>query len=180
MLGAIFHRIVARFERSFGYDGGYLHEMVDASARSAFKFMLFQPLANHRENVPREAWFAAKLAGAMSEDCGPCSQLVVDMALEAGVSAATLIALARDQMTQAGADAALGFRYGRAVAVNQADAASLAREVRERFGDRGLVSLAFAVASARVFPTLKRGMGHGAACRKLVIEEEVVPVGHIG
>ena len=41
--------------------------------------------ANHREVVPVEASFAAKIVGAMAEDCGPCTQLVVDMALEAGM-----------------------------------------------------------------------------------------------
>ena len=40
----------------------------------------------HREVVPVEASFAAKITGALAEDCGPCTQLVVDMALEAGMA----------------------------------------------------------------------------------------------
>ena len=42
--------------------------------------------ATHREVIPVEASFSAKLTGAMAEDCGPCTQLCVDMALEAGMS----------------------------------------------------------------------------------------------
>ena len=42
--------------------------------------------AAHREAVPIDASFAAKIVGALAEDCGPCTQLVVDMALEAGMA----------------------------------------------------------------------------------------------
>lgn len=176
MLRSSYHRSLAKIEREFGYDATYLHELVDSSGSAAFKFMLFQPLATHREGVPKDAWFAAKLAGALSEDCGPCSQLVVDMALKARVSGATLAALARGDLASAGADAALGFRYGQAVATNAPDAVTLAEDVRERFGDRGLVSLALVVTTARVFPTLKRGLGHGATCQELIIGQVTVPV----
>src|SRR5581483_11778077 len=99
-------------------------------------------MAQHRAGAPREAWYAAKLAGAMSEDCGPCSQLVVDMALKAAVDPAIVAALVRGDLARAGADAALGFRYGRAVATNAPEAQQLAIDARARYGERGLVALA--------------------------------------
>jgi hypothetical protein len=36
-----------------------------------------------------------------------------------------------------------------------------------RFGQDGLISLSFAMAGARIFPTLKRALGHARACERL-------------
>jgi hypothetical protein len=176
MLKSYFHKKIAAMEREFGYDATYTHEMLDASLPAFLKFALFQGLAQHRDQAPREAWYAAKLAAAMNEDCGPCSQLCVDMALKGGVEPKIVAALARGDMSEAGPDAALGYLYGQAVAANSPDAVKLAGEAEEKYGKRGLVSLALAVAGARVYPTLKRGLGHGAACQKLVVADHVIAV----
>jgi len=176
MLKSYFHRKIAAMERRFGYDATYTHEMLDASLPAFLKFALFQSMAQHRDSAPREAWYAAKLAAAMSEDCGPCSQLCVDMALQGGVDAEIVAALVRGDLARAGADAALGFRYGRAVAANAPEALERAAEVEARYGKRGLVSLALVVAGARVYPAIKRGLGHGASCQKLVVGDEPIAV----
>jgi hypothetical protein len=176
MLKSYLHRKVAAMERAFGYDATYVHEMLDASTPAFIKFALFQKMASHCDNVPREAWYAAKLAAVISEDCGPCAQLGIDMALQAGVDPKILAALARGDLERAGADAALGYRYGLAVATNAPEAVALSVDAEAKYGKRGLVSLALAVAGARVYPALKRGLGHGAACRKLVIANDTIAV----
>jgi hypothetical protein len=176
MFKSYLHGKIKAMERAFGYDAAYAHEMLDASTPAFMKFGLFQAMANHCDNVSKEAWYAAKLAGAISEDCGPCSQLVVDMALKAGVDAKILAALARGDFHDAGTDATLGYLYGQAVAINSPDAVKLSVDAEAKYGKRGLVSLALAVASARVYPTLKRGLGHGAACQKLVVADHVIAV----
>ena len=176
MFKSYLHRKIAAMEREFGYDATYTHEMLDASLPAFIKFALFQGMANHRDQVPREAWYAAKLAAAMSEDCGPCSQLCVDMALKAGVDAKIVAALVHGDFARAGVDAALGFRFGQAVATNAPEAQALSSEVKTRYGERGLVSLALVVAGSRVYPTLKRGLGHGATCQKLVVADEPIAV----
>ncbi len=176
MLKSFLHRRIGALERAFDYDASYLHEIVDASTGAALKFGLFQAMATHRQGVPKEAWFAAGLAAAMAEDCGPCAQLGLDIALKSGVAPKILSALVRGDLDAAGADAALGFRYGRAVATNAPDALDLAAEAKTRYGARGAVSLAYAVAGVRVYPTLKRGLGHGAACQRLVVADETIEV----
>ena len=174
MLKRMLHRSIAKFEREFGYDATYLHEVTDISPAASIKFMLFQLMSNHRDGAPREAYCAAKIAAALSEDCGPCTQLVVDFALRARMDPKRITALLRGDLEQAGADAELGFRYGIAAAQNTLDAPALAAEVETRYGKRALVSMAFAVASSRVYPALKRGMGHGAACTKITVSRETV------
>ena len=98
MLKSHFHRKVAKLGQAFDYDVSYLHEMLDASTPAFVKFTLFQLMSSHREDVPATTWFAAKLAATMSEDCGPCSQLMIDMAIRAGVAPATMAALARGDL----------------------------------------------------------------------------------
>jgi hypothetical protein len=52
------------------------------------------------------------------------------------------------------------------------EADDLREEVLRRFGKRGLVSLAFAMTAARLYPTVKYAMGHGHACMRLTIGGE--------
>jgi hypothetical protein len=160
----------------FGYDASYMHDVADISTGAAFKLALLQGMAQHRDGASKEAWYAAKLAGVLAEDCGPCSQLCVDLAVKDGVAPSKLAALVRGDVEQAGAGAALGYRYGIAVATNTQNIHTLVEEVRVCFGERGLVSLAFAVTSARMFPTLKRALGHGAACAKIVVCDQSIAV----
>ena len=178
MLRSILHKQIAKLEAAYGYDGTYMHEVLDISLGAFVKFTLFQTMSSHIEGVPKNAWFAAKLAAAMSEDCGPCTQLVVNMALKSGVPSASIVAVIRGDIEQADAETAFGFRYGRAVATNHPDAVTYAGQAETRYGKRGVVSLAFAVAAARVYPALKRGLGHGAACAKIVVANDVIAVKH--
>jgi hypothetical protein len=52
----------------------------------------------------------------------------------------------------------------------------LREEVVRQFGKRGLISLAFALLAARMFPTLKYALGHGRACTRVTIGGETMPV----
>lgn len=176
MLRTLLHRQIRNLERAYGYDATYLHEVTDVSIPAIFKFMLFRAMAQHRERLPRDLGCAARIAAVLSEDCGPCTQLVVDMALEAGMAPRRIAALLRGDLEQAGEEAELGFRYGIAVATNTAEAADLADRVERRYGKRALVSMAYSVASARVYPALKRGLGHGAACTRIRVADDSIAI----
>ena len=176
MLKSVLRWPVRKLERDFGYDASYVHEMIDVSSGAALKFALFQLMSNHRQDVPLVAWYGAKIGAVMSEDCGPCTQLVVDAALKEGVPRTAIAPLLRGHPEDAGADAGFGFCYGRAVATNAPEAAQLAADAEARYGRRALVSLSFAVAATRVYPALKRGLGHGAACSRIVVSGEWIAV----
>lgn len=177
MIRRLIHLMLrATLELRYDYDATYLHEVIDASLPAYFKFGLFMVMAGHDGGAPRDALFAARLAATMSEDCGPCSQLNINMALKAGVSVDTLTALVVGDLAAAGDDAALGFAYGRAVATNAPEAAALANEVVEAWGEPARIGLAYAVATARVYPALKRGLGHGAVCARLQIGDRDIRV----
>jgi hypothetical protein len=67
------------------------------------------------------------------------------------------------------ADVALAWRFTRATLAHD-PAADVYREVIvERWGRPGLISLAFAITAARLYPTVKYALGHGKACMRVVV-----------
>ena len=169
-LRGILHNRINAFEREFNYDASYLHQMAEASPRAAIRFNGIQGMAKHREDVPVDAWYAASLVAARQEDCGPCIQLVTDMALSEGVDATQLAAVVSDSPARMNDDVALAYRFARASLAHDAEAMPLRDIVVERWGQPGMVSLAMTIASSRVFPTLKYAMGHGHTCTRVMID----------
>jgi hypothetical protein len=167
---------IGAFERAHDYDMGYARQILDASPAALFKFNRIMGFVEHHQDVPLQAWYAARLAGTLAEDCGPCTQLVAGMAERAGVEPTTLRAILRRDASAMPADAALGFRYAQAALAHDAAADELREEVLQRWGERALVSLAFGLTAARIFPTLKYALGHGHACLRVRVGGVEVPV----
>ncbi len=169
MLGWLVRRQMAKFERDFDYDLSYARDIYDASPRAFFRFSRISGVAAHREEVPREAWFAAKIAATLAEDCGPCTQLVVTMAEHEGVRPDALRAILAGDEAAMPPDAALGFRFARSVLEHDiAEGDRLRSKVVSRWG-KGLVSLALTIAASRVFPSVKYALGHGHACARVSV-----------
>src|SRR5579862_7742814 len=88
-------RLLRRYSKHYSYDTSYLEMLLKESPAAFFKFAPLMKASRHREVIPIEASFAAGITGAKGEDCGPCAQLVVDMALEAGVPRDQIEAIVR-------------------------------------------------------------------------------------
>jgi len=169
-------RKIARFEREWSYDARYMHEMVDADPAAAATFAKLMGLGGYRKDVPLAVHFAAGIAGTMAEDCGPCTQLTIDMAERAGVAPAILRAIVTRDFDAMPQEVALGVRFADATARHAPEADTLRDDILRRWGKRGLISLTFALLAARVFPTTKYALGHGHACTRLTIGGDVRPV----
>jgi hypothetical protein len=176
MLRWFFCRRVDAFGRAWGYDVGYMREILDASLTAARRLAAATRFAHHREDVPAAASVAASLVALMAEDCGPCVQLVVRMAEAEAIDPAIIRAIIARDPARMGADAALGFRFAEASLRRDPEADTLREEVVRRWGQRALVSLAFAIAGARIFPTVKYALGHGQACTRVRVGDAELPV----
>lgn len=135
-----------------------------------------QGLSKYRKDVPLAAWCAAGLVAVMAEDCGPCTQLGIDMAEREGVDPAILRAVVARDYTAMPYEVALAVRFAEATLRHAPQADDLREEVVRQFAKRGLISLAFAIVAARTYPTLKYALGHGRACMRLTIGGEARPV----
>lgn len=176
MLKWLIRRRIAAFERAYGYDFSYAYGILDVSPRALLVFNRIMPMSRYRHDVPIEAWFAAKIATALSEDCGPCTQLTVTMAERAGVKPDVLRALLNRDARGMTLDAALGFCFAVASLAHDGAADGYREEIVRRWGKHALISLAFVIASARVFPTLKYALGHGKTCQRVVVGGAATPV----
>jgi hypothetical protein len=176
MIKWFLRRWITTFERMWNYDATYMHDVLDADPKALLAFSKVAGVSRYRKDVPRAAYFAAAIVGTMAEDCGPCTQLTIDMAERAGVAPSVLRAVVAWDFAALPADAALGARFGDATLRRAADADDLRDEVVRRWGKRALVSLAFAVTGARIFPTLKYALGHGRACTRVTVGGESRPV----
>ena len=162
-------RAIGKFEREWNYDASYMRDMIDASPRAAWLFSRVTALGRFRRDLPIDAWIAAGITAVRYEDCGPCTQLAVTMAERAGVSPAVLRTVLADNADAMPADVALVWKFTRATLAHDAAADHYREAIVKRWGRRALVSLAFGITAARVYPTVKYALGHGKACMRVVV-----------
>jgi len=176
MLKAYFNRYLDNFERRWGYDASYMREVLDVSPASFLKFM-FGSQAADKKAAPGEALAAAGLVGTMAEDCGPCTQIGVDLADAGGVKPEVLRAILAGDEAAMGETAALAYRFARASLARDMEACDPLRdEIVRRWGRKGLMAISLTLTQSREYPTLKYALGHGKACSKVVVAGVAQPV----
>jgi hypothetical protein len=168
--------MVEAFERKWNYDASYLKDIIDISPRAAWMFARATGLGNYRHDVPTAALFAAGITAVRTEDCGPCTQLATAMAERQGVSAAVLRAILTDDATAMPEDVALAWQFTRATLAHDAAADAYRREIVKRWGPKAVVTLAFAITTARMYPTVKYALGHGQLCSRIVVDGTPVTI----
>ena len=166
----LMHKGIAAFERQWKYDASYVHEIIDADPRAAWMFQRSVGLGKYRKDVPADALFTAGITAVRNEDCGPCTQLGVSMAEKSGVDPKVLRAVLTENPQMMPPDVALAWRFTRATLDHDPAADKYRDEIIKRWGPRAVVSLAFAIVTARMYPTVKYAMGHGKACTRIVVD----------
>ena len=176
MLRYLLDRLAIRpFERAFDYDAGYMRDLLAASPAAFLKFSLLSGLTPRRA-APAAALAAAGLAATLREDCGPCTQIGVDIAQRTGVPAATLRAILAGDGAAMGETAALAWRFANASLDRDMETADpLREEIVRRWGDKALVAISLSILTGRMYPTLKYALGHGKACSRIVVGGEPAP-----
>lgn len=174
MLKWLIKNRLTAFQNKFNYNVDYARQILDADAGAFFKFSRLGGLSSYRRDVPREVYYATKLTTTVLEDCGPCTQLMVAMALADGVEPRTLASILDGSEVLLSEEVRLGIRFARAVAAHDIAADELRDDIVKRWGPRALVSLAFAITAARLYPTIKYALGHGKACQRVVVAGETI------
>jgi hypothetical protein len=177
MVKWMLRKAIDKFEREWNYDASYMRELIEASPRAAWLFSRAAALGQFRRDIPIEAWYAAGITAVRHEDCGPCTQLGVTMAERAGVSAAVLRAVLADAPETMPPDVALAWKFTRATLAHDPAADQYRDAIVQRWGKRALISLAFAITAARIYPTVKYALGHGKACTRIVVGGSPVTFG---
>lgn len=164
------NRQLDSLERRLGESVDYLRHVARTSTVAFLKFMGFVPLAAHRGTTPRNLLFAARFVAMKHEDCGTCLQIVVNQALKEQVSTETVTAMIAGRDAALDSETRLAVAFARAVLEDSSEQEWLRGELRTAVGERALVDISLAIATARVFPTLKRSLGYAVSCRAVAVQ----------
>ena len=178
MLKKIFALLLRRFEKQNNYDVSYSRYILKHSTPAFWKFSQINAFAGHNEGLPRDVLFAIKITSTLKADCGPCTQLVTGWAEKAGVPAATIRAILTRDFDRMPADVALAVRFTNAALNRDLEADAMRERIRMKWGDKGVISAAFAITGGQIFPTLKYALGYGHACGLVSVGNELVRVSH--
>ena len=152
-------------ERTLGESVEYMRQVVRVSLRAFLKFALFTPLAARGRKLPRDLYYTACFVATRHEDCGTCVQITVNLARRDGVPDSVLHALIAGRPEELPVEARDVYLYSDAVVnIDEERAAPLRERLRAGLGEEALIELSFAIAAARVFPTVKRGLGYATSC----------------
>lgn len=177
MLNAWLEKQFAKMEKQTGESADFARDLRRASPGGFWRFVFFTPMANYRRAVPVEAYGVAKIAASHSEDCGPCLQTTVNLARADGVSDAIIRAAVLGDAGAMDERTGTAFRFARAVCARDLEAEELRPKLIEWWGEAAVAELALAICASRLFPTLKRGLGHGEACMRVTVGRETLAVG---
>ncbi len=176
MLRAIARHRLRKMSAHYDYDVSYMEWLLDRSPSAFFKFAKLMDAARHLEAAPVNAYFAAKLVGALVEDCGPCAQLVVDMSAEAGMPTDQIAAVLRRDTDAMRDDTMLGFRFADAITARSTNEDDVRDAVRSTWGDKAIVDLTLGLQIGRMFPMIKAGLGFAKECRRVQVGGAAVDV----
>ena len=178
MIKAFLKRGARKFGARYNYDPGYMLHVTDISTEAGLRLAALPFFAGYRKPPAAALVYAgAALASTLDGDCGPCVQLVVDMAIEGGVPREAVTACLRGSPESAG-ETGLGFRFAQAAIADTPELDALRAEIEALHGKEAVVAASFASASGRVYPVLKRGLGFGAVCAKVRIGNDSIGVTH--
>ncbi len=151
------------FGAHYDYDVSYLLELLNASEAAFRAFEAAMGMSRVQHDAPTDLLMIAKLAAMNAQDCGPCTLLSVKMAREAGVEERIIRAALKggEGLSDLQRDVR---EYAVGVGLNQELPADLLPRLREQLGDAVLAELAVSIVGTRIYPTLKRALGHSESC----------------
>lgn len=175
---ALFKSLTRRFGRRYDYDTQYLVDVIDAHPAAFLKLSLTKGMTKRPGWMPGEPYFAVMLRAALYEDCGPCTQLVVNFGVEAGVAPARILAILARDLDSLPAETAEAIRFADAMLLRESSATEHRAAVRRRWGERGVIALGLALVGARIFPAFKYAIGDGETCLRVTVGEiSLAPTG---
>jgi hypothetical protein len=149
-------------------EAGYFREVSKAPGNALEKLAHFMPATMHRHAAPAELFHMTRIGATLIEDCGPCAMTAARGALSDGVPKEQVNAALTSKPL--GGDRQTAFDFGKAIARQAADAASLGDAIQAKYGRTVRLELAMTAATVRAYPGLKRGLGLSTSCSLTKLE----------
>lgn len=160
---------IDEFDRHYKYDSEYVRYLLNNSPEGLERYNGFLPMAGYIKKAAPEVYFVAKLAAMQVEDCGDCLQLNIRMALENHVAKEVVKAV-----IQGGKELPPNlkeiYEFAKKVANHEDFSRDVVANIENKYGKEVLAELALCIASAKVFPALRRTLGYATSCRLIEFE----------
>jgi thiol-disulfide isomerase/thioredoxin len=174
MLRYLLNKMLRSFHQRYNYDVRYQQEILNADLVAFLKFSGFQTMSCHAGDLPAGPLFAARLRAIIAEDCGPCTQLAIQLALEAGLAPELIQAIIERDLEKLPEPIKLVVVFSDLVLAHHPQADDLRPQILQHWGKSGLIAIGFAISSYRVYPTLKYTLGYGKACSRVLVDGKPV------
>ena len=155
---------IDNFEKHYDYDCSYMRKLATSAPKAFESFVNFLPMGQIGESLPTEVLWTAKISAMLTEDCGACVQLNIKMAIEAGVSVDLVkMIIANPEKLSKSLKEVYSFAFS--VAKNEDNHAELYESMSQKYTAEQISEMAIAIASTKVYPTIKRSLGEFKSCR---------------
>jgi len=154
---------IRAFGDLYSYDTSYMEFMLEAAPEAYGAFSAVQGLSEHRQGLDLDAHFVARVATMRGEECGPCTQLTLRMAVAAGVRRDLLETVIEHPEELPGVLRDV-YAHARSVATGNGVDPDRTQRLRRSLGEQAFVELGLCIAGSSLYPTLKRALGFDAAC----------------
>jgi alkylhydroperoxidase family enzyme len=151
-------------ERKLRAPADYIGRMGEGSFSGFMKFLMFLPLAEHCRTSDPALVHAVRIVATQHEDCGPCVQVAVNAARDDGMDPQAIRAILHRHHEQLSDELSLVITFADGVLARDGSEEEARRAIETQLGLTVLTELSLAIASARVFPTVKRGLGFARSC----------------
>jgi len=155
--------MAAKMEKLTKESADWSRDLLDSSPKGAMAFALTMPMVRFEGTAPARLRQFARLGAIRAEDCGPCVRIEIRFARARHIADEDLRAALN------GVDGALSgldraaYDFGHAIAAN-GDTATPRAVLLPEIGESGIADLTISAAAVRLFPALKRGLGHAQSC----------------
>jgi len=160
---------IASAEKELGVPLDYCRFIVRVSLRASLKFAKFLAVDEYRRVLPPGPCYVARIVAVRDADCGSCVQIAVNQAKKAGVPAELLRAVLDGNLDGLPEELREAYHFAEAVVTANGEEDAWRERIRLRYGDEGLIEMALAIASCRVFPMTKRALGYAVSCSAVAV-----------
>ncbi|WP_281556998.1 hypothetical protein [Thalassomonas sp. RHCl1] len=171
MLKYMLNKMLLSMQKRYDYDVAYMQDILQSDTKAFLKLMGFQTMSSHTGNLPAEPLYAARLRAIIWDDCGPCTQLLVNMALAAGLNPEIVRAIIDRDLDKLPENTALVVQFTELVLAHDLKADDLREKIQALWGTQGLIAVGYAISSSRVYPALKYTLGYGKTCSQIRVDD---------
>ena len=170
MLRYLIERQIKAQEKNLGVGLEYLRQIARVSIAELLGMNRLARLMNERNTLAPAPFHVARLVAVLAEDCGDCVRIEANLARQADVPADVVRAVLDLRPSDLPEDLGDVYLFAECTVQNAGDAEPLRSRIRSRYGERGLIEMVRAIALARTFPVIKRGLGYATSCQRQAIK----------